>query len=147
MLPRTVSHGKTPYSWKITPRSGPGPSTGSWSSRTWPRVGLTKPPTMLSSVVLPQPDGPMIETNSPWRTSRSTPSTTRIGPAAVGKSTPTSSKRRRTTSLIRLIIGRVSSCIAGPQAIRSCQATSRRVAKRSTRSIASAIRPMQMMPT
>src|SRR6476620_3717416 len=99
MLPRTVSHGKTPYSWKITPRSGPGPFTGSWSSRTWPRVGLTKPPTMLISVVLPQPDVPMMETNSPRRTSRSTPST------------PTSSKRRRTTSLIRLIIGRVSSCV------------------------------------
>jgi hypothetical protein len=32
-------------------------------------------------------------------------------------------------------------------AIRSCQATSRRVAARSTRSIASAMKPMQMMPT
>ena len=102
---------------------------------------------MFISVVLPQPDGPMIETNSPWRMSRSTPSTTRIGPLAVGKSTPTSSKRRRTTSLIGAIIGRVSICMRAPQAIRSCQATSRRVAARSARSIASAIRPMQMMPT
>ena len=33
------------------------------------RVGCTKPATMFIIVVLPQPDGPMTETNSPWRIS------------------------------------------------------------------------------
>ena len=32
----TVSQGNTPYSWKITPRSGPGPATGLPSSSTLP---------------------------------------------------------------------------------------------------------------
>ena len=74
-------------------------------------------------------------------TSRSTSSTTRIGPRAVGKSTPTSSKRMRVRATAVIADGRTA------HAIRSCQATSRRVAARSTRSIARAIRPMQMMPT
>ena len=38
MFCRTVSHGKTPYSWKMTPRSGPGPSIGLPSSRTLPET-------------------------------------------------------------------------------------------------------------
>src|SRR3569623_2517208 len=98
MLPRTVSHGNTPYSWKITPRSGPGLVTGLPSSSTRPFVGCTKPPRMFIIVVLPQPEGPMTETNSPCAMSKLTPSTTRIGPSAVSKSTTTSSKR---TALIR----------------------------------------------
>ena len=84
MFWRTVSHGKTPYSWKITPRSGPGAATGRPSSSTRPVVGWTKPPTMFIRVVLPQPDGPMIETNSPLRMSNETSSSTRIGPARWG---------------------------------------------------------------
>jgi hypothetical protein len=39
------------------------------SSSTAPPVGCTKPATMFIIVVLPQPEGPMIETNSPWRIS------------------------------------------------------------------------------
>ena len=69
MFCSTVSQGKTPYSWKITPRSGPGPATGWPSSSTWPAVGCTNPATMFIIVVLPQPDGPMMETNSRSRTS------------------------------------------------------------------------------
>ena len=38
------------------------------SSVTSPAVGLRKPATALSRVDLPQPDGPMIETNSPGLT-------------------------------------------------------------------------------
>src|SRR5687768_12356568 len=95
MFWRTVSHGNTPYSWKITPRSGPGSATGRPSSSTRPFVGLTKPPTMFIKVVLPQPDGPMIETNSPFETSNETSSITRIGPAAVSNSTETLSKWMR----------------------------------------------------
>ena len=55
---------------------------------TQPMVALPSFPVRLRfenvGVDFPTPDGPMIETNSPWRTSRSMPSTTRIGPAAVG---------------------------------------------------------------
>ncbi len=50
------------------PRSALGPSTGSPSTVTVAAVGLRKPATALSSVDLPQPDGPMIETNSPGLT-------------------------------------------------------------------------------
>src|SRR5438094_117674 len=57
MFSRAVSHGKTPYSWKITPRSGPGPVTGSPLNNTRPAVGFWKPASMLIIEVLPQPDG------------------------------------------------------------------------------------------
>src|SRR6266567_2612192 len=40
---------------------------------------------MLKSVDLPQPDGPMIETNSPWATENETSSTAVIGPSRVAK--------------------------------------------------------------
>ena len=70
----------------------------------------------------------MIETNSPWRTSRLTPSTTRIAPAAVGKSTPTSSKRRRTAARVALLIeahvdAAIRKGLPAPVAIRLATAT------------------------
>ena len=40
------------------------------SSRTLPLVGLSMQPITFSSVVLPEPDGPMIATNSPAFTVR-----------------------------------------------------------------------------
>jgi hypothetical protein len=39
----------------------------------------SKPSTAFRKVVLPQPDGPTIETNSPGRTSSEAPSTARNG--------------------------------------------------------------------
>src|SRR5262249_54984178 len=39
-------------------------STGSPLKSAWPRVGVSKPATMLSSVDLPQPDGPSSAANS-----------------------------------------------------------------------------------
>src|SRR5579884_1763230 len=44
------------------------------STSTWPLSGWTKPATMRSNVVLPQPDGPRIAANSPSATVRLTPS-------------------------------------------------------------------------
>ena len=44
---------------------------------------------ILSAVVLPQPDGPSSERNSPLRTARSTPSTAVMAPKRL--TTPTSS--------------------------------------------------------
>src|SRR5438034_1227657 len=55
-LPATVSHGKSTYSWKTTPRSAPGPLMARPSTSTRPDVGGRKPATMLRSVDLPQPE-------------------------------------------------------------------------------------------
>src|SRR5258708_4359799 len=49
----------------------------SWpSSFTVPRSTPSNPATIRSKVVLPQPEGPSRETNSPWPTPRSTPPST-----------------------------------------------------------------------
>ena len=45
------------------------------SSRTVPRVGSSKPAIIRIVVVLPQPDGPSMEKNSPVRMARSMPRT------------------------------------------------------------------------
>ena len=50
----------------LTSRSNGGSLVTSWpSSRTRPLVGSSKPAIMRSVVVLPDPDGPSIEKNSP----------------------------------------------------------------------------------
>jgi hypothetical protein len=46
--------------------SGPGELTSRFSSSTQPLVVPVRPATMLSSVDLPQPEWPMIETYSPF---------------------------------------------------------------------------------
>src|SRR6185437_16385917 len=46
------------------PRSGPGRPTGMPLSAMLPPLGRSKPPAMCRNVLLPQPDGPTIETNS-----------------------------------------------------------------------------------
>ena len=68
---RTVIHGNSErlYSWKTSAIVSGGPCTGVPSSRTSPAVGSSSPATHLSSVVLPQPDGPTMQTNSPAATS------------------------------------------------------------------------------
>ena len=48
-----------------------------------PAVGSSKPATMRSTVVLPQPDGPRKETNSPAPTSRLKSCTTVVAPKAL----------------------------------------------------------------
>ena len=53
--------------WRWLGRSG---TTSRPSMRIVPRVGVSKPATMRSVVVLPQPDGPRKETNSPGATRR-----------------------------------------------------------------------------
>src|SRR6185503_3701377 len=67
------------------------PRTGHWArreswlthtspSQTSPRSGGSSSPSRLSSVDLPQPEGPATATNSPAPTSASTPSSTGTGP-------------------------------------------------------------------
>ena len=72
MLSRTVIQGKTPPSWKMKIRLAVRPSDGAPRGRSpRPGSGSRKPPMALRSVVLPQPDGPTMQTNSPARTPRS----------------------------------------------------------------------------
>src|SRR4051794_17778141 len=51
-------------------RSGPSNVTSRPCMITLPAVGRTKPPIILSNVVLPQPDGPRIAKKSPLQISR-----------------------------------------------------------------------------
>src|SRR5436190_48911 len=64
MLSSTVYQGKSAGSWKTTARLGSGRSTRTPFTRTSPRVGRSKPATMLRSVDLPQPEGPSRAANS-----------------------------------------------------------------------------------
>ena len=50
---------------------------------TEPELGSSKPATIRSIVVLPQPEGPRKETNSPCRTSRLNSCTTTVVPKAL----------------------------------------------------------------
>ena len=68
MFCRTLMCGKSPYPWNtmlVGRFSGPSRVTSTPPISTEPLVGSTKPPMILSSVVLPQPDGPRIATKSP----------------------------------------------------------------------------------
>ncbi len=56
--------------------SSPSPETSRPSSTQAPEVGRSSSPMMFISVVLPLPEGPMIDITSPARTSRSTPRST-----------------------------------------------------------------------
>ena len=53
---------------------GRGPFTGAPSTVTEPAVASSIPPIMASSVLLPQPEGPSRQTNSPWPISSETSS-------------------------------------------------------------------------
>jgi hypothetical protein len=48
------------------PRSASGSQNSLPSSVITPDDGSTSPPMMCNSVDFPQPEGPTIETNSPW---------------------------------------------------------------------------------
>ncbi len=61
MLAATVSHGNRAGSWNISATRRP-PVT------TCPQVGESSPATSESSVLLPQPEAPIRQTNSPSAT-------------------------------------------------------------------------------
>jgi len=50
---------------EITPPPGPAPLPGRPPTETAPAVGGMRPDSSIINVLLPQPDGPTIETNSP----------------------------------------------------------------------------------
>ena len=58
----TVRHGNVESSWNTTPILGSGPVTGLPATLTVPVVAFCSPATTASSVDLPQPLGPTIET-------------------------------------------------------------------------------------
>ena len=64
-LPRAVNHGNNADSWNIKP-------VCSASTVISPAVGRSRPAIRLSSVLLPQPEAPSRQTNSPGATSRLT---------------------------------------------------------------------------
>jgi len=61
-----------PYSWKTSAISSGGDVTFLPRRSTSPLPGLSRPPTHLRSVVLPQPEGPTTQTNSPSSTAKET---------------------------------------------------------------------------
>jgi hypothetical protein len=92
----TVFHGKSANCWKTTERSGPGPVTALPPTLTSPAPGNSSPAAIRRHVVLPQPDGPTIVTNSLSRTSKLTSS-------SVGKSRPSRLNTRLTRSKTMLL--------------------------------------------
>jgi hypothetical protein len=66
---------------KIASRRGS--RTGASSTRTSPESGVSKPASTLSRVDLPQPEGPMMATNSPSPTEKLTSSSTATAPPRV----------------------------------------------------------------
>src|SRR5688572_3274178 len=65
--------------------------TGLPATRTWPLVGAMNPAMMLSSVLLPQPLGPTMETNSPLPTVALISSIAQISRSLVRYTCPTAS--------------------------------------------------------
>src|SRR5450830_288182 len=65
MFWRTVSQGISAWLWNTTPRSRLGPVTSRPSMKTLPALAVSSPASTLRMVVLPQPEWPMMQTNSP----------------------------------------------------------------------------------
>src|SRR5437899_9901671 len=78
----TVSHGRSAWLWKITARSRLGPSIAWLSTITVPSDGGSRPARILSTVVLPQPECPMMQTNSPRAIDSHKSSNTIVAPPA-----------------------------------------------------------------
>ncbi len=93
MFSRTVFQGNSANCWKTTARSGPGCVTALPLTLTMPALGGSKPATMRRQVVLPQPDGPTIATNSLSAISRLMSSSAFTPPEAGPKILSTLSKR------------------------------------------------------
>ena len=64
-----VIQGISAWPWKITARSSEGPVISAPSTITPPSLGASSPARMFSTVVLPQPECPTRQTNSPRFTS------------------------------------------------------------------------------
>ena len=74
---RAVSQGKRDFCWKTIPLSVPGPFIGAPLIETCPLVASSRPIRTDSSVLFPQPEGPITLKNSPSSTQKLTPSSAR----------------------------------------------------------------------
>jgi hypothetical protein len=131
MFSATLFQGKSANCWNTTARSGPGAVTGLSPTLTAPALGASNPAAMRRHVVLPQPEGPTMATNSRSRIVRSTPS-------SVTKSAPSRLKTLRTSS-------NVIDPIPAPQDIPRRRRTAAS-ARRSATSITSPTIPMAIIP-
>ena len=80
----TVRQSRRTGFWNTMPTSVWGPVTGRPARRISPDDGGRSPAIMRSSVLLPQPDGPRIDRNSPAGTSSETCSTAWTSPSDAG---------------------------------------------------------------
>src|SRR5438128_942587 len=100
MLSHTLSQGKLASSWNTTPTpAGTSSPTGLPSKLTVPSVGAVRPASVSSSVVLPQPDGPTMVTNSPAARSRSSGPSAWTRPLPDSKTLLTPLSRARTCAM------------------------------------------------
>src|SRR2546425_4693357 len=76
MLARAVRQDSRRGDWNPYAARSHARSAGSPATRTVPPEGRTRPPRTRRSVVLPQPEGPRTQTNSPASTSNDSPSST-----------------------------------------------------------------------
>ena len=106
----TVRQGKVDSSWNTMPIDLCGPEMVSPSTLTTPWWLLSRPPITLNNVVLPQPDGPITERNSPGATFKEISSTAVIGPSGVSKRTTILSTTRMALS-VRLVSGGIYSLL------------------------------------
>src|SRR6185312_3554845 len=98
MFSCTVFHGNSANCWNTTARSGPGAVTGRLPTVTVPAVGNSRPAAIRRHVVLPQPDGPTIATNS-----RSC--TVKLTSLSAGNDVPSRSNSRDTWSKTMALTG------------------------------------------
>src|SRR5215467_4056457 len=89
-LRATVSQGNRLNCWNTIALAGEGASTRLPATATVPLVIGSSPCSMRSKVVLPQPLGPMMETNSPAPTEKLMPRSTSSVPRSPAKVLPTS---------------------------------------------------------
>src|SRR5688572_7670198 len=96
--------------------AGMSPVTSCPSSRYLPSVGVSRSPSSASSVDLPQPEGPEIERNSPFATSRWMPSSACVSRSSVKKTLVRSTRLIMAVSCIPLSVLSVDdeSVLAGP---------------------------------
>src|SRR5258706_7986486 len=70
------NQGISAWPWNTTPRSSDGPATSRLSITTTPELAVSRPASTLRMVDLPQPEWPMMQTNSPRSMPKLTPSKT-----------------------------------------------------------------------
>ena len=83
MLSSTRRHGSSSALWNTMPTSVCGPRTAWPDTSSAPPLIGSKPATIFISVLLPQPEGPTTETNSPARMSKSSALSVSTSPSRV----------------------------------------------------------------